>query len=333
MLPLLFKPVLDALPVPPALLAACVLCGAALAAALAAARAAREPRPRIVVVGGGFAGLQAALELQHWAREVTLVDRAAYFEYTPGVLQALASGDVQPCHRPHSRSLTRAKLLRVPHTATMRVGDHELELSAEYAGPAAPQNGNKAKVSLGSVTTRTLPFDYLILATGSSYPTPIKPTGDEQDAVQRASDLARSTAELAAARDVLIIGGGIVGVELAAEIAVRQKHVRVTVADVAPRLLATLPSVAGERAAATLKAAGVRLLLGGPLTRAEGGIAGRSAYTTPSGETVEADVVYLCVGARPNSACLQSSVPLDARGCVPRALYCMLARWRISQAC
>ena len=137
-----------------------------------------------------------------------------------------------------------------------------------------------------------------------------------QDAAERANDIAKSSAELAAARDVLIIGGGVVGVELAAEIALRQRHVRVTVADVSPRLLATLPPVAGEKAAAMLKKAGVRLLLGAPLTGVTGGDETRCEYTTPGGDAVAADVVYLCVGARPNSRCFQSgSVALDARGC------------------
>ena len=119
---------------------------------------------------------------------------------------------------------------------------------------------------------------------------------------------------------MLIIGGGVVGVEFAAEIALRQKHIRVTVADVAPRLLPTLPSVAGERAAAVLAKAGVRLLLGAPLTRIAGGAGMRSEYATPGGDAVAADVVYMCVGARPNSGCFQSSVALDARGCVPHML-------------
>ena len=112
-------------------------------------------------MGGGFAGLQAALELQHWAREVTMVDRASYFEFTPGVLAGLACGDARPCHRPHSRSLTRAKLLRVAQDTTLRIGDHELELTGEAA------------------KAQTVPFDFLILATGSSYPAPIKPSGNE----------------------------------------------------------------------------------------------------------------------------------------------------------
>ena len=162
-LPLLFRPVLDALPVLPITLAAYVLCGATLAVVWAgAASRKRAQRPRVVIVGGGFAGLQAALELQHWAREVTMVDRASYFEFTPGVLQGLACGDVRPCHRPHSRSLTRAQLLRVPQNAVLRVGDHEL--SVESGEPASAQR---------------LPFDFLILATGSSYPAPIKPSGKE----------------------------------------------------------------------------------------------------------------------------------------------------------
>ena len=128
---------------------------------------------------------------------------------------------------------------------------------------------------------------------------------------------------------MLIIGGGVVGVELAAEVALRHKHVRVAVADVSPRLLGTLPPVAGERAAAMLTKAGVRLLLGAPLTRFAGGDGKRSEYTTPGGDTVAADVVYMCVGVRPNSGCFQSSIALDARGCVSclrlRDLRCRLA--------
>ena len=115
---------------------------------------------------------------------------------------------------------------------------------------------------------------------------------------------------------MLIIGGGVVGVELAAEIAHYHARAAVTLADVAPRLLATLPAAAGARAAAALTRAGVRLLLGGPLVRAPASADAKHAFTTAGGERVGADVVFMCVGARPNSACLGGSLPLDARGCV-----------------
>ncbi len=117
---------------------------------------------------------------------------------------------------------------------------------------------------------------------------------------------------------MLVIGGGVVGVELAAELAHYHPRAAVTVADVAPRLLATLPPAAGERAAAALRAAGVALLLGAPLRRTDGKLNGAvpARYVTPGGETLDADVVFACVGARPNSAALRG-VPLDERGCVP----------------
>jgi NAD(P)H-nitrite reductase large subunit len=152
----------------------------------------------------------------------------------------------------------------------------------------------------------------------------------------RARDVGACAATLAAAARVLIIGGGVVGVELAAEIAHYHKHACVTVADVSPRLLATLPRAAGERAAAALSAAGVRLLLGAPLARtpvpeapsADGtaAVAPRFTYATSDGDAVPADVVFTCVGARPNSACLHG-VPLDARGCVqPRVCASSVVR-------
>jgi hypothetical protein len=141
--------------------AAVLLTATAAAVLLARARArAREPRPRVVIVGAGFAGLQAALELQHWAH-VSVVDRASYFEYTPGVLRAMADGNAAPCHRPHSASLARSALVRVPSEVQLHVGDGELRMETPKM-------------------TTTLPFDFLVLATGSSYPAPIKPGGSEQ---------------------------------------------------------------------------------------------------------------------------------------------------------
>jgi hypothetical protein len=114
-----------------------VLLTAAAAAVLLARARAREPRPRVVIVGAGFAGLQAALELQHWAH-VSVVDRASYFEYTPGVLRGMADGNAAPCHRPHSASLSRSTLVRVPPAVQLRVGEAELRLETPGDGGAAP---------------------------------------------------------------------------------------------------------------------------------------------------------------------------------------------------
>ena len=148
-----------------------------------------------------------------------------------------------------------------------------------------------------------------------------------QDAAARIAALSAVTETLRHSARVLIIGGGVVGVELAAEVVHYHPRAIVTVADVASRLLATLPRSASDAAADALRARGVRLLLGAPLTRVdpplitEGGApAPQHAFVAPSGEMVPADAVFMCVGARPNSACLMNSIPLDERGYAASAL-------------
>ncbi|KAH9070615.1 hypothetical protein Ae201684P_002972 [Aphanomyces euteiches] len=73
-------------------------------------------------------------------------------------------------------------------------------------------------------TTTNLPFDYLVLATGSSYTSPIKALEDTANNIRAASS-------------VLVVGGGPVGVEVAAEIACAYSSKRVTILEGNPRLV------------------------------------------------------------------------------------------------
>ena len=61
----------------------------------------RSVRKRVLIIGGGFAGLQVVKDLAKKC-EVTVVDVRDFFEYTPGVLSALVGG------RPLQRGLTSA---------------------------------------------------------------------------------------------------------------------------------------------------------------------------------------------------------------------------------
>ena len=59
----------------------------------------------------------------------------------------------------------------------------------------------------------TLKYDYLILATGSSYPAPIKPINENHnDIMKEFSEIAE---KLQQAERILVIGGGAVGIEMA----------------------------------------------------------------------------------------------------------------------
>ncbi|MGV8895366.1 MAG: NAD(P)/FAD-dependent oxidoreductase [Rhodoglobus sp.] len=94
--------------------------------------------PKILIVGGGYAGFYTARKLEKWLRrgeaEVTMVDPLPYMTYQP-FLPEVAAGTIEPRHAvvPHRRHLKKtnvitAKVTNVNHatktaTITPEVGD------------------------------------------------------------------------------------------------------------------------------------------------------------------------------------------------------------------
>ncbi len=112
--------------------------------------ASATPRPKVVIVGGGFAGLSAARSLRHAPCDITLVDRRNHHLFQPLLYQvataALNPGDIAyPIrsvlrNQPNVRTiLARADRIDMQHrTIVLKDGDE-------------------------------LPFDYLIVATGATH--------------------------------------------------------------------------------------------------------------------------------------------------------------------
>src|SRR3989338_6321881 len=153
------------------------------------------PNEKVVVIGGGFAGSYICHRLQN-DYEVTLIDNKDYFEFTPGILRSI----VEPSHLkhlqiPHKKYLKKARVLMADVT---EISEKEVIL-------------NSAR----------MPFDYLFICSGSGYANPIK----EADVIMsaRGFHLASFSEKLENSRKILIIGGGLVGIELAAEICTHSK--------------------------------------------------------------------------------------------------------------
>ena len=127
----------------------------------AAAAAAEDAECRVVVVGGGFAGLtlcRLLLSSPHRPRRlsVSLVEPRDYFEYTPGILRAL----VRPSHHPTLMSrIDHLPLTRAPGFTHVRAVASSVSLS-ERLVVAGEQR---------------LPFDFVVLAAGSAYDAELKP--------------------------------------------------------------------------------------------------------------------------------------------------------------
>ncbi|GAB2703512.1 NAD(P)/FAD-dependent oxidoreductase [Kitasatospora kifunensis] len=178
-------------------------------------------RPRILIVGGGYVGLYAAMrilkKMRYGEATVTVVDPRSYMTYLPFLPEA-AGGNVAPRNlvAPLRSALKNAEVLTGHVTAV----DH-----ARKVATIAPLAGDSYE----------LPFDYLVVATGSvsrTFPIPglaehgigmktVEEAISLRNHVMAQLDKAESTADPEVRRKALtfvIIGGGFAGVETIAEV-------------------------------------------------------------------------------------------------------------------
>ena len=223
---------------------------------------------RVVIIGGGFAGACAAEQLEKDFK-VTLIDAKDYFEFTPSILRTIVEPEhIKKIQVLHSHYLKRAKVLM---GCVKDVRAKEVILK------------NNKKV----------PFDYLVITSGSSYNLPIK----EKEVVTatRAEHLRDCYERLCEAKKVVIIGGGLVGVELAAEIAEHYKDKKITIVHSRDALMQRNHPKTIKYATKFLEKHGVKIVYGERVAKRKKGY-----VLTDKGTRIEDDLVFLCTGIRPN---------------------------------
>ena len=234
-------------------------------------------RPRIVIVGAGFGGLEAAKRLAGQPVDVTVVDRRNHHLFQP-LLYQVATAALSPADiaAPIRSILAHANNIRV--------------LLDSVRGIIPVAN------SISLASGRSVFYDWLILATGARHSyfghddwavhAPGIKTIEDATAVRRRVLIALEHAETEPnlkARDALltfvVIGGGPTGVEMAGAIAelARQSvsrdfrsitpHCsRVLLVEAGPRLLPAFPPELSERTRNALERLGVEVRLGEAVT-------------------------------------------------------------------
>ncbi|KAI9190463.1 hypothetical protein H9P43_001897 [Blastocladiella emersonii ATCC 22665] len=311
---------------------------------------------RVVVLGAGPGGVQtynnlaARLTAAKLRAELVLVNDRDYFYSPISAPRALADAtDATPAEAlmfplralvddaPAAQAayITRRVLVaRVQAVTSTRVSVVPARPGAVFLPllwhPAAPSaESGFVDAWTGTDLGADLSFDYLVVALGSKYPFPGRPlpaaTADET-----AAAYAAVRGKLAAAKDVLVIGAGIVGVEFAGEVKTEFPKANVTL--VGPSLLAGSPAAFTTQVRKILANKGVTLiehasadadaLLAAtgdaqfPLTRPQLSVplvAAKGASAPPSVSSVTADLVLLATGVKPNSEPL-AALPTTDRG-------------------
>ena len=290
-------------------------------------------RPHVVIVGAGFAGLNAAKALKHLPVDVTVVDRSNHFTFQPLLYQvALAVLSPADIAQPIRSILSRQRNTQVLMDKVVGIDT------------AAQQ------VSMASGAS--LSYDHLVLATGATHSyfgndqwEPLAPglkSIEDAIGIRRRVLLAFELAERQMLEqgwhpplNFVVIGAGPTGVELAgaisdiAQLYMRHdfRHIdpaksRVLLLDAGPRVLAAYPEDLSAKAEATLQRLGVEVHTKTQVTAVGPG------WVEAPGMHIDAVVTLWAAGvlasplgkmlvAPPSvSSEVKPKVKLDRRGCV-----------------
>src|SRR3712207_2980287 len=183
--------------------------------------------PSVVIVGTGQAGFQAAASLRQAGYEgrVTLVGEEIEPPYQrPPLSKAFLKGadDASAVH-------LRPETFFASKEIDLTTGDRAVRLDRE---------ARQVELESG----RELPYDALVLATGSR-PRPLPVPGADLDNVlvlRTVADAVRLRERLQQAPRIVIVGGGFIGLELAA--AAREKGAEVMVVEALDRTMSRVVS-------------------------------------------------------------------------------------------
>ena len=237
----------------------------------------------VVIYGGGMAGAVLAKALSA-VTDVTLVDPLDYFE----VPMAAPRNLVHPEFAEQSIVPFADALPGVRHVQGKLV-----ELSPT-AGVVEAVTGQRLQLQ-AQVT---------VLATGSRFASQLLRAVDGTSARRR--DLyIRYSRCIEVAREIVIVGGGPIGVEVAGEITERHGSKQITIVEAGPRLLGGTTERAALHARRWLETRGVRVLTGERLV--EGVADPKDVFGSPGvaitsgGRRVPYDLMIWCTGGRPNT--------------------------------
>ncbi|MGZ3566635.1 MAG: NAD(P)/FAD-dependent oxidoreductase [Gemmatimonadaceae bacterium] len=281
---------------------------------------ARPTRPRVVIIGGGFAGIAAACALRRANVDITLIDRTNHFIFQP-LLYQVATAALAPSD------------ITAPIRWILRRQRNTEVLLAEARGI-----DTERRVVRVDDDMRELPYDYLIVAPGARHHyfgrDDWEPYAPGLKAIEDASEIRRrfllayekaEKTEDERERDeyltFIIVGGGPTGVELSGAIPfiakkalhsefrrVDTRRTRVILVEAGPRILPSFPAELAEHAARDLADLGVEVRVNSMVTGVD------PEGVTVGTEKIRARTAFWAAGNKASPLGKFLGAPLDNAG-------------------
>jgi NADH dehydrogenase len=278
-------------------------------------------RPRVLIVGGGFAGTHAAKALAHLPIDITLIDRRNHFTFQP-LLYQVALAVLSPAD------------IAEPIRTILRGSTNTEVLMDEVIG------FNLAERRVCMRSGADMRYDYLMLATGATHSyfghnewastAPGLKTVEDAIEIRRRVLLAFELAERRMLEtgshpplNFVVVGGGPTGVELAGAICditryyMRRdfRHIdpataRVLLVEGGPRLLAAYPEALSVKAEQQLSDLGVEVHTRTTVSDVQPG------YVVAGNQRIESVCTLWAAGVQASPLGKILGMPTDKRGCV-----------------
>ena len=278
-------------------------------------------RPRLLILGGGFAGTHAAVAAARLPMDVTLIDRRNHFTFQP-LLYQVALAVLSPAN------------IASPIRSIVR-GKQNVEVLMDEA-VSFDLNAHRVQLKSGA----EMGYDYLMVATGATHSyfghdewskdAPGLKTIEDAIEIRRRVLLAFELAERQKLEtgshpplNFVVVGGGPTGVELAGAISdiaklymrhdfrhIDPTQARVLLVEGGTRILAAYPEDLSQKAVQQLAALGVEVHAGLQVTDIQPG------YVVAGGRRIDAVVTLWAAGVQASPLGHLLGFETDKRGCV-----------------
>ncbi|MDO4919348.1 NAD(P)/FAD-dependent oxidoreductase [Kocuria sp.] len=290
-----------------------------------------KDRPRLLIVGGGYAGFTLAQKLQTRIKEsggvVTVVDPNPYMTYLP-FLPEVSAGNIEARYAviPHRQHLRDCELVngRVEH---IDHANRKVTVKGIDDGPEFELAYDEIVVTGGS-TTRTFPIPGLAeKAIGMKT---IEEAVSVRNWVLERIETASLTDDEELKRQALtfiVVGGGYAGSETIAELEdmarsaverndrLRVSDLRFVLVEAMGRIMPEVSKDRAEKVVAEMRARGIEVLLNTSISEVDGDVVKliNMGDKSPAGE-MATDTLIWCAGVQAAGFAKNSDLPVDERG-------------------
>ncbi|KAK0466346.1 uncharacterized protein EV420DRAFT_1511174 [Desarmillaria tabescens] len=252
-----------------------------------------EDKLNVVVVGGGYgatAARQLSAKLDASKYNLILINSRPYRFHLPAFIRLVVS-DVDNLEK--TAMAGYEKLFHNNNGTFIQASVTGIQKSETVGGSVILDNGEK------------VPFHVLILATGSTWSGPLDFPNSKGDI---SAFLTSERSRFQDANDIVLVGGGSVGIEYAGEIKDIWPNKKVTIIHGGSKLLNdTYPDRFRNKMENGMKSRGVEIVYNDYLDDIP--TSGAESVTTRKGKTIKGDLFVPAWGPKPNTGFIASSLP------------------------